>query len=81
MSPLRIRNNNLQSSRTPTKVGFTKRAQTDRQPVQRHEAKDMVNTIKNGMGLFQQLAFKNKLASERKENNMVPSNSRPFEVS
>lgn len=39
----------------------------------------MVKTIKNGMGLFQQLAFKNKLASEKKENQMAPFNSKPSE--
>ena len=39
----------------------------------------MVNTIKSGMGLFQQLAFKNKLASERKENEMMTYNTKPAE--
>ena len=79
MSPLRIRQNIMNSSNTPKKMISYKRAETDRQISTKEENSYMQSTLKNGMGLFQQLAFKNKLASEKKENNMASHNSKQMD--
>lgn len=41
----------------------------------------MQKTLKNGVGLFQQLAYQNKIGSERKENKIAAQNTNPFEYS
>lgn len=41
----------------------------------------MERTIKNGIGLFQQLANQHKIGSEKKENKLASQNTTPFEYS
>lgn len=82
MSPIRVRK--FQRSVTPTKGRANHRVQLAKSPHNALEKLDtnlMERTIKNGIGLFQQLANQHKIGSEKKENKLASQNTTPFEYS
>lgn len=69
MSPIRSRIA-ANSAITPSKSKTGKRALADKSPQnyieQSYDVEFMQRTLKNGVGLFQQLAYQNKIGSEKK---------------
>lgn len=83
LSPLKVRMV-ADRSTTPNKSRQGQRVQFTKSPVNCKENIDagyMQKTLKNGVGLFQQLAYQNKIGSERKENKLLVHNTNPFEYS